>query len=358
MQHECACRTSTRRLGLVFGRLVEEFPELGTAIERFDWGYEPRFRAAAVDVGADCRFGGPAAVFDLLAGMVGERNAGSVTAAWIERGPLAEQAAQLLQGEPLQAFCPAQDSPLAELLEHRRLESWFQPVVGADGVTVHGHECLVRAHDPADGRLINPGRLIEWAQRENLLFMFDRVCRETHIAEAAASGAPADHLFLINFLPSVIYEPEFCLRTTVAALEGTGLRPEQIVFEVVETEKIGDSDHLRRILAYYRDNGFGVALDDLGAGYSGLSLMADLDPDLVKIDRALVGRADASEGHLDTCRAIVDLARRRGRRVLAEGIETAEQRDLMRDLGVDLMQGFFFGRPAPEPVDRIDGDEG
>lgn len=135
---------------------------------------------------------------------------------------------------------------------------------------------------------------------------------EIHIARAAASEAGTDHLFLINFLPSVIYEPEFCLRTTVSAIEGTGLRPEQIIFEVVETEAIEDHDHLRDILCYYRNNGFGVALDDLGCGYSGLSLMADLDPDLIKIDRGVVARADESEGHAEVCRAIIGLARSPG----------------------------------------------
>ena len=177
--------------------------------------------------------------------------------------------------------------------------------------------------------------------------MFDRVCRELHIGRAGRSGAGAEHLFLINFLPSVIYEPAFCLRTTVQALEGTGLQPGQIVFEVVETEGIEDHAHLRDILRYYRDHGFRVALDDLSSGYSGLSLMADLDPDLIKIDRGVVARSVDSAAHGEVCRAIVGLARSRGRRVLAEGVETTAQRDFMRALGVDLMQGFLFGRPAP-----------
>ncbi|MFW5969952.1 MAG: EAL domain-containing protein, partial [Halofilum sp. (in: g-proteobacteria)] len=252
--------------------------------------------------------------------------------------------------EPMSEFVPRQESPLAGLLEARALESWYQPVVDAVSEAVVGHECLVRAHHPGEGRLITPGELIGWGREENLLFMFDRVCREIHIERAAASGAGPDHLFLINFLPSVIYEPEFCLRTTVGALEGTTLRPEQIVFEVVETEAIEDHEHLRDILYYYREHGFGVALDDVGAGYSGLSLMADLEPDLIKIDRGLVARSDQSEGHAEVCRAIIGLARSRGRRVLAEGVETESQRDFMRTLGVDMMQGFLFGRPAAGPL--------
>ncbi len=350
MQHSCACQSSRRRIGLVFGRLVDQNPELAGAIERFGWAWDDDLGTAVAEVGPGTRFDGVAGIFDLVAGLVGERDTREIRATWLDDTALREQTRRLLRAEPITEFVPRQDSPLAGLLEARALETWFQPVVDAETEAIVGHECLVRAHHPDDGRLIPPGELIGWAREENLLFMFDRVCREIHIARAAASGAGPDHLFLINFLPSVIYEPEFCLRTTVSAIEGTGLRPEQIVFEVVETEAIEDHDHLRDILCYYRKNGFGVALDDLGAGYSGLSLMADLDPDLIKIDRGVVARADRSEGHAEVCRAIVGLARSRGRRVLAEGIETAAQRDFMRSLGVDMMQGYFFGRPAAAPV--------
>jgi EAL domain-containing protein (putative c-di-GMP-specific phosphodiesterase class I) len=326
--------------------------ELASAVERFGWSWDADLGTAVAEIGPGTRFDGVAAIYDLVAGLVGEGDAGGVRATWLDDAELREQTGRLLRAEPMTEFVPRKDSPLAGLLEKRALETWFQPVVHGTTEAVVGHECLVRARHPDEDRVIPPGELIGWAREENLLFMFDRVCRETHIARAAASASGPEHMFLINFLPSVIYEPEFCLRTTVGAIEGTGLRPEQIVFEVVETEAIEDHAHLYNILCYYRDNGFQVALDDLGAGYSGLSLMADLDPDLIKIDRGVVERADRSEGHAEVCRAIVGFARSRGRRVLAEGIETASQRDFMRSLGVDLMQGYFFGRPAPEPVSR------
>jgi EAL domain-containing protein (putative c-di-GMP-specific phosphodiesterase class I) len=340
-------------MGLVFGTLVDQHTELADAMERFGWAYDARFRCAVAEVGPDCSLGGAGEVFALLAGVLGEQEAGRVGAVWLGSAPLEDQARELLQAEPLRTFSPPKDSPLAGLLEHRGLETWFQPIFDGEAATVFGHECLARAHHPGDGTLISPARMIDWARRENLLFMFDRVCRETHIERAAASAFGSDHLFLINFLPSVIYEPQFCLRTTVQALERTGLRADQIVFEVVESEAIEDHDHLRKILAYYRENGFRFALDDVGSGYSGLSLMADLDPDLIKIDRALVGRADHCEGHAEVCRAIVNLARSRGSQVLAEGVETESQWAFMRALGVDLVQGFLLGRPGPATSPRV-----
>ncbi|MDZ7748579.1 MAG: EAL domain-containing protein [Halofilum sp. (in: g-proteobacteria)] len=132
--------------------------------------------------------------------------------------------------------------------------------------------------------------------------------------------------FPVDFLPTGIYRPARCLRTTVEALRGTGRDPDQVIFEVVETGAVEEREHLRTILGYYRDNGFGVALDDLAAGYSGLALRAGLDPDRVRIDREIVGRAPESEGHADVCRAVIDCAHERGREVLAEGIETEAQR--------------------------------
>jgi EAL domain-containing protein (putative c-di-GMP-specific phosphodiesterase class I) len=341
----CICQSAVRPLALVFGRLADENEEIGEMVRRFDLEWHPDLNTARVDVGPGTAFAGPAEVSELVSGIVGAEQAGQVRATWLDTRPLAEQAGTLLRAESLDAFAPRRDSPLAGILDERRIETWFQPILDRDGA-VWGHECLMRAHDAA-GNLINPGQMIEWAQQENLLFMLDRVCRETHIHNADAAGFPDHHKFLINFLPSVIYKPEFCLRTTVNALEQTHLSASRIIFEVVETEQVRNHDHLREILEFYRNAGFGVALDDLAAGYSGLTMLAELQPDLVKIDRHLVTRAVESTSHAEICQSVIDLGRRRGRPVLAEGVETEAEHTCMRDMGVDLFQGFLFGRPAP-----------
>lgn len=180
--------------------------------------------------------------------------------------------------------------------------------------------------------------------------MLDRVCRKTHLRNAAIHLAGQDVHLLINFLPTAIYNPEFCLTTTVAAARAGGLAPERIIFEVVETEKVTDLDHLRSILDYYRKKGFRVALDDLGSGYSGLAMLGDLDPDLIKIDRHLISRAVGSPMHRSICASLTQLGKDHGKLVLAEGIETIEEKELMESMGVDLFQGYFFGRPAPLPI--------
>lgn len=194
--------------------------------------------------------------------------------------------------------------------------------------------------------MISPAQLIDWAQRENLLFMFDRICREKHIENAATVPNAANLDFLINFLPTVIYEPSVCLSTTFAAARRSGLPPEQIIFEVVETENISDREKLRSILDEYRAAGFRVALDDLGSGHAGLTLLADLSPDLIKIDRDLISRSVDSAPHPSICKSVIDIARESNKLVIAEGVETAEEYALFRELNVDLFQGYLFGRPS------------
>lgn len=197
-----------------------------------------------------------------------------------------------------------------------------------------------------DGTIINPAQLLAWARQENLIFMLDRVCRETHIENAGRLVKDSDLHMLINLLPTAIYEPSFCLRTTFAAANRCGVKPERIVFEVVETEYVSDTGHLTRILNEYRNRGFGVALDDMGSGFAGLDLLADLKPDLVKIDRGIVSQAVDSPWHLSICRSLVLLAHDQNKLILAEGIETEAEHQLMSELGVDLVQGFYYGRPT------------
>lgn len=123
---------------------------------------------------------------------------------------------------------------------------------------------------------------------------------------------------------------------------------DRLVFEVVESHAVADADHLLGILEYYRSMGARVALDDVGAGYSSLTLLAQVRPEVVKLDKALV-QALPDAGATAVVRAVTALAHELGAVVVAEGIETEVTRDLVRDLGADLGQGWLFGRPEAAP---------
>ncbi len=237
---------------------------------------------------------------------------------------------------------------LADILRGERLVTHFQPIVSAaDPGSVFGHECLTRGVG-ADGKLVPPGDLFAAARDADLLFGLDRLARLTAIREAVRH-AVAGRLF-VNFNPSSIYTPSACLRTTFRAVEAAGLDPARIVFEVVESDEVRDTDHLLGILREYRAAGFAVALDDVGAGYSSLNLLAKLRPDFVKLDMGLTRGVDADPYKARVVGKLLEMARDLDIRTVAEGVETVGEWEWVRDHGADLVQGYLFARPACPPA--------
>jgi EAL domain-containing protein (putative c-di-GMP-specific phosphodiesterase class I) len=158
-----------------------------------------------------------------------------------------------------------------------------------------------------------------------------------------------NELLFINFVPTSIYRPEACLRTTERAARRAGVRLDQLVFEVTEGHKIDDVAHLERVFDYYRSRKCKVALDDLGEGYSSLNLLVRLKPDIVKLDKQIVQDLPGPIGATVTA-AIVDIVHAYGGLVLAECVETGDQAEAALELGVDLGQGWLFGRPERRPA--------
>ena len=204
-----------------------------------------------------------------------------------------------------------------------------------------GYEALLRATDAA-GDIVMPDRLFPAAEAAGWTHLLDRIGRTT--ALRGAGPWLGDALLFINFVPTSIYRPEVCLRTTELAAAEAGVRLDQLVFEVTEGHRIHDLDHLERVFDYYRERSCRVAIDDLGAGYSSLNLLVRLRPDIVKLDKDLVQSLPGPVGTA-VVSAIVDITHSYGGLVLAECIETAQQEAAARELGVDLGQGWAFGRP-------------
>ena len=218
----------------------------------------------------------------------------------------------------------------------------YQPIVAlADGANV-GFEALLRAVTPA-GVPLMPDVLFPAAERAGWTHLIDRVGRTTAL-RGAGDWLPPDQLLFINFIPTSIYRPEVCLRTTEQAARQAGIGLQQVVFEVTESHQVHDIDHLQTVFDYYRSHSCKIALDDIGAGYSSLNMLVRLQPDIVKIDKELVQALPGATSRA-VVSAIVDITHSYGGKVLAEAIETAEQADVAEELGVDLGQGWLFGRP-------------
>ena len=347
----CDCRTDERCLVLLSGNLREGYPELLSFAAKVGWKVEFRLGTVRAELGTGQPLASVAELINFLRSVLEPDRLAALRAVWVARQrPIEDQMASLLHAEPLLKLAPVDSSPLPEILQAKRLETWYQPIVSATDGSLWGYECLVRGRTP-QGDLVLPDQLIAWSFQENLTFMFDRMCRESHLRNAAQffSGRK-DIKLLLNFLPTAIYNAEFCLATTVAAAKLGGFDASQIMFELVETEEFKNLPHLRSILDYYRRKGFGIALDDLGSGYAGLTLLGELNPDMIKIDRHLIAKVDTSPMHRDICASLVRLGRDHGKIVLAEGIETVAQKKFMGDMGVNLFQGYLFGRPDPVPA--------
>lgn len=218
----------------------------------------------------------------------------------------------------------------------------YQPIVTLATREVIGFEALLRAVT-AHGRTLMPKDLFPAAQAAGWLHLLDRVGRTTAL-RSAGGWLPANRQLFINFIPSSIYRPEVCLLTTERAAEDAGIALDQLVFEVTEGHQVRDLRHLERVFDYYRSHGCKVALDDLGAGYSSLNLLVSLRPDIVKLDREIV---QGLPGPISSAvvAAVVEIAHSYGGQVLAECVESPEQAARALELGVDLAQGWLFGRP-------------
>ncbi|MGI9048709.1 MAG: EAL domain-containing protein [Rubrobacteraceae bacterium] len=234
------------------------------------------------------------------------------------------------------------------MMRERRLTIHFQPIVAAKnpGGDVFAYECLLRGLD-TDGGLGNPEIMFEGAEGAGLLFNLDRDARTTAIRRAAEHGIESN--IFINFNPTSIYDPVYCLRSTMKAFEETNLRTEQVVFEITEGQRVKDTRHLLNIIDYYRDAGFRIALDDLGAGYSSLNLLSKLKPDFVKLDIELVRDVGVDPYKTQVAAKILEMANGLGVGVVAEGVETEEEWRWLGEHGADYVQGYLFARPTSPP---------
>jgi EAL domain-containing protein (putative c-di-GMP-specific phosphodiesterase class I) len=220
----------------------------------------------------------------------------------------------------------------------------FQPIVNIRTAAIWGYEALVR------GVAGEGAATVLSAVTEENRYRFDQACRVKAIELAGARLTTSDARLSINFMPNAVYEPAACIRATLAAAAQAKFDPRRLMFEFTENERITDTGHVQHIIDSYRRMGFTTAIDDFGAGYAGLGLLATFQPDLIKIDMELVRGVDNSAARRAVIRAIIGLAAELGMTVLAEGIETEAELTTLAEAGIDLFQGYFFAKPELETL--------
>jgi EAL domain-containing protein (putative c-di-GMP-specific phosphodiesterase class I) len=230
---------------------------------------------------------------------------------------------------------------LQEILLADQIHTVFQPLVLLQEQGTLGYEALARG--PA-GALQTPFHLFEAAKKSDLVFELDRHCRRK--AFQAAKEMPAPAKLFVNVFPSSMYDPDFQGNALIRLLEGLGLSPDRIVLEISEEYAIENYTLFVEALQNFTQMGFSIAVDDIGAGYSGLEKIAHLNPRYLKFDMQLVRDIDQSYIKREMARALKAFADKMEAKIIAEGIEREEERQACVDLGIDLGQGYLLGRPA------------
>lgn len=230
---------------------------------------------------------------------------------------------------------------LRRILGEGLLYPVYQPI-HAIGGGIFGYEALSRCEDNRwfDG----PLALFSYAEREGLVYSLDRLAREKAISGSGGLG-PEQKMF-INISAHIMQDPHFTPGQTLRLLEAQGLSPRQIVFELTERSSIDDFETTKQVLDHYRSQGYQIAIDDAGAGYSSLQSIVELRPDYIKVDRSLIRDIHKDEIKEHILETFLTFARKMDIRVIAEGIELPEELAKLETMGVDYAQGYLLGRPA------------
>ena len=243
-------------------------------------------------------------------------------------------------------------SPLAEVIEAGLLYAVFQPIVSMEAVSLFAHEALIRG--PIGTALHTPDALLKAAAAEGLSYELEYACVVVTLRTWGQLQAPG-RIFINNSANALaqLFETKGP-QSLLALLHSLKISPRMLVLEITEHERVADMDHLASLVQRIRSVGVALALDDFGDGRSSLRLWSQLRPEFVKIDKYFTKAISEHADKLKTLQALQQIASIFGTELVAEGIETAEDLRVLRDLGIPLGQGYFLGHPDRQPATYLD----
>ena len=243
----------------------------------------------------------------------------------------------------IEAATTAEGDQINGWFKQFQLRSHYQPIFSLSHRRAVGYEALVRPVD-AQGKALSPLTLFDSIRCDEDLIFLDRLCRDIHVRNFLSAHDPDTWLFL-NINPRVVVRAGQTAPFFQALLDRYGIPASRIVVEILENE-IADEGQLAETVSYYASLGCLVAIDDFGAGYSNFDRIWRLGPDLVKLDRTMLLQASTHARVRRVLPTLVSLLHETGCVTLIEGVETEEEALIATDSGIDLVQGYFFGRPA------------
>ena len=231
---------------------------------------------------------------------------------------------------------------LQEIISSNKLRSVFQPIISLQNGDVIGYEALTRG--PKDSKYLNPEILFDEAKTQNLLWDLEITCRKNSIKTFSKHNS--DKLLFINIDPAVLKDNHFIKGFTKEILAKYNISPMSLIFEITEKTSIDDYENFSEVIDYYKRQGYKIAIDDVGTGYSGLTTIAKTRPNYIKMDMSLITNVTRDNFKKSIIKAFVEFANSTNTKVIAEGIEDVNDLYTLIEIGVHYGQGFLINRPS------------
>ena len=243
----------------------------------------------------------------------------------------------------------AQEDRIRDIIDDGNVQILFQPIVDLATVRILGYEALVRG--PSDSPLHSPLVLFGKAADQGCLIELETMVIEKALREFSSQRLVGK--VFVNLTMSSFREAESIVGPLTELLAELSIIPESVVIELTETHPCFESDEMQKVAGILRSHGLTVALDDLGEGFAGLKRWSIVKPHYVKVDRHFIDGIHQDPIKQQFIRSVVDIAKVSDARVIAEGLEQSSDLQVLRDIGVDHVQGFLIARPSPRPIGRL-----
>ncbi|MBP2661957.1 MAG: diguanylate cyclase/phosphodiesterase, partial [Firmicutes bacterium] len=251
---------------------------------------------------------------------------------------------QLVQQRQYTQWGESSYSELEKILNNKDIKAVFQPIVSLLDGNVVGYEALSRG--PQGSALERPDDLFAAAEKFNKLWELEFLCRSQALARV--KELPKDMMLFINVDPNIINDERFQKGATLEMVATQDFDLSNIIFEITEKNSIADYKNFRKVLDHYTSQGYKIAIDDTGAGYSGLRLLAETRPQFIKIDMDLVRDIDKDTLKQALIKAFYEFSVVMNMKIIAEGIETIDELNTLIQIGIPYGQGYLLQRPAAE----------